>query len=111
MASAYIRNRCYNKNTIKTPYESFTGSKPNLDKMHIFGTTCFFYVLNKTKLEPGCEKGIFVDYDKQSQDYLIYFSETMAFKKVRRVKFTDSYDNGILSKPDNNTEDPESLIT
>ena len=41
MASVYIRNRCYNKNTKKTPYESFTGSKPNLNKMHIFGTTCF----------------------------------------------------------------------
>ena len=25
MASAYIRNRCYNGNTRKTPYESFTG--------------------------------------------------------------------------------------
>ena len=35
----------------------------------------------------------------------------MAIKKVRRVKFTDSHDNSTLSKPDNNTEDPESLIT
>ena len=35
MASAYIR---------KTPYESFTHSKPNINKMHIFGTTCFCYV-------------------------------------------------------------------
>ena len=30
MDSAYIRNRCYNKNTRKTPYESFTCSKANL---------------------------------------------------------------------------------
>ena len=35
----------------------------------------------------------------------------MAFKKVRCVKFTDSYDNITLLKPDNNTEDPESFIT
>ena len=49
MASVYIRN-CYNKNTRKSPYESFIGSKPNLNKIHIFGMTCFFYVQNKTKL-------------------------------------------------------------
>ena len=111
MASAFIRNCCYNKNTRKTPYESFTGSKPNLNKMHIFGTNCFSYVQNKTKLEPHWEKGIFVGYDKQSPAYWIYFWETMAIKKVRCVKFTDSYDNSTLLKLDNNTEDPESLIT
>ena len=33
----------------------------------------------------------------------------MASKKVRCVKFIDSYDNSSLSKPDN-TEDPEFLI-
>ena len=66
MASAYIRNRCYNKNTRKTPYESFTGSKPNSNKMYIFGTTCFCYVQNKTKLDLRCEKGIFVGFDKYS---------------------------------------------
>ena len=42
MASAYIRNRCYKKNTRKTPYESFACPKPNLNKMHTFGITCFF---------------------------------------------------------------------
>ena len=30
------------------------------------------------KLDPYCEKGIFVDYDEQSLAYLIYFLETMA---------------------------------
>ena len=60
--------------------------------MHIFGMPCFCYVQNKTKLEPRCEKGIFIGYDKQSLADLIYFLETMAIKKVRCVKFTDSYD-------------------
>ena len=36
----------------------------NLNKMHIFGMICFCYVQNKMKLEPPCEKGIFVGYDK-----------------------------------------------
>ena len=111
MASVYIRNHCYTKNTRKTSYESFTSSKLNLNQMHIFGTTCFCYVQNKMKLGPCCEKGIFVSYDKQSPPYLIYFQETMAIKRVRHVKFTDSYDNSSLSKPDKSTEYPEYLIT
>ena len=49
MASVYIRNCRYNKNTRKTPYESFTSSKPNLNKMHIFGITCLCYIQDKTK--------------------------------------------------------------
>ena len=77
MASVYIRNCCYNRNVRKTPYESFTGSKLNLNKMHIFGTTCFCYVQNKAKLDPCCEKGIFVGY-KKNRAYLIYFPESMA---------------------------------
>ena len=35
----------------------------------------------------------------------------MAIKRVRCVKFTDSYDNSSFLKPDNNTENPEYLIT
>ena len=50
----------------------------------------------------------FFGYDKQSPAYLIYFPETIVIKKVRCVKFTVSYDNNTLSKPDNNTENLES---
>ena len=79
--------------------------------MHIFGMTCFSYVQNKIKLEPHCEKGNFVSYDKQNPAYLIYFLETLAIKKVKCMKFTNSDDNSILLKPDDNTKNPESLIT
>ena len=35
----------------------------------------------------------------------------MAIKRIRCVKFIDSYDNSSLLKPDNNTINPEYLIT
>ena len=78
--------------------------------MHIFGTTCFCYVQNKTKLDPCCEKGIFANYDKLSPAYLIYFTEIMAIKRVKCVKFTYSYDNNSQLKPDKNTKFQEYLI-
>ena len=79
--------------------------------MHIFGMTRFCYVQNEIEFDPHCDKSIFVGYDKQSPAYLIYFLETTATKRVRCVKFTDSYDNCWLSKPDKNTEFLEYLIT
>ena len=54
--------------------------------MDIFGTACFCYVQNKTKLNPRCENGIFVIYDKLNPTYLIYFLKTTAIKRVRCVK-------------------------
>ena len=62
------------------------------------------------KLDP-CVKGIFVSYDKQSPTYLIYFRETIAIKRVKSVKFTDSNDNSSLSKPDKNIEFSDYLTT
>ena len=64
MTSAYIRNRCYNPRRGKTPYEYLTGTKPNLFNMHTFGTVCYAYAQNKTKLNPTAEKGIFAGYDE-----------------------------------------------
>ena len=64
--------------------------------MHIFSTTYFCYVQNKTKLDPHSEKGIFVGYDKQSSAYL--FSRIKGDLKRLWVKFTYSYDNNSLSK-------------
>jgi len=92
MASAYIRNRCYNSRIGMTPYEAMTGLKPNLSGMHIFGSTCYAYVQQKAKLDARYEKGIFVGYDKGSPAYLVYFPEKNNIKRVRCVKFTDNFE-------------------
>ena len=93
MTSAYIRNRCYNPRTSKTPYEYLTGTKPNLSNMHTFGTVCYAYVQNKTKLDPRAEKGIFVGYDRSSPAFLVYYPDQNNVKKIRCVKFTEKFHN------------------
>ena len=64
MDSAYTRNRCYNPRTWKPSYEAMPGRKPDLGKMHIFGTTCYAYVQNTKMLDAGSEKGVYVGYVK-----------------------------------------------
>ena len=103
MTSAYIRNRCYNPRTGKTPYEYLTGIKPNLSNMDAFGTVCYAYVQNKTKLDPRAEKGIFVGYDRSSPAFLVYYPDQNIVKKIRCVKFTekfDSFDENVNLLPD-----------
>ena len=101
--SAYIRNRCYNPRTRKTPFEMMTGHKPNLKNMHIFGTICYAYVQNKKKLDARCERGIFLGYDMKSPAYLIYFPEKDDVKRVRCVKFSKNFEcsnDNIIDVPE-----------
>jgi len=58
--AAYIRNRCYNSRTRQTPFYLFTGCKPDLSNLHLFGTVCFAYEQNKMKLGACCKKGVFL---------------------------------------------------
>ena len=99
IASAYIRNRCYNPRTGKAPYEAMTGRKPHLSKMHIFGTTCYAYVQNTKKLDARSEKGVFVGYDKGSPAYLVYFPESRAVKRGEKceTKLGDDKENRRLN--------------
>ena len=97
MTATYIRNRCYNNRTKQTPYQVLTHKKPNLSNMAIFGTECYAYTQNKSKLDARCDKGIFLGYDKGSPAYLVLFPESGIIKKVRNVKFTNKFG---VNKPD-----------
>ena len=91
MAATYIRNRCYVQRIKNTPYGSITGLKPNVAKLHVFGTTCYPYQQNAKKLEPRSKRGYFVGYDWDSPSYLVHYPETKAVMKHRLVKFTEKF--------------------
>ena len=98
MASAYIRNRCFNDRLGKIPYEEMTGLRPNLRNMHVFGAVCYACVQNLKKREPRSKEGIFVGHDKNSPAYLVYFPESMKVERVMCVKFFDSSEFGDIGK-------------
>ena len=88
LTSGYTRNRCYQQRTGSTPYELFTGRRPNLRNMVAFGTKCFVYNDNqKRKLDDRSHEGVFIGYDRESPAYLIYNRDSRAVKKSRNVKF------------------------
>lgn len=55
--------------------------------MWVFGSECYAYKHNHKKLDPRCEKGIFVGNSKNSPAYLVYNPQTEKVSKHRLVKF------------------------
>jgi hypothetical protein len=48
----------------KTPEEAFTGRRPDVEKIHIFGCLTYSHVPSekRIKLDPTTQKGILVGY-------------------------------------------------
>ena len=99
LTAAYVRNRCYVQRIKNTPYSLITGLKPNISNLHIFGSVCYPYVPNTKKLDPRCQKGYFVGYDRDSPSYLVYYPDNRTVMKHRLVTFTDKFQN-ILAEPE-----------
>ena len=97
--AAYIRNRCYNPRLEITPFEALTGKVPSLSNMHTFGTMCYAYLQNKKKLDPRCERGIFLGYDSNSPAFLVYFADEDTIKRRRCVTFNEKYTEKV-NKPE-----------
>ena len=99
----YIQNRCPHAILKgKTPEEFFSGIKPEVGHLRIFGCHVYIHVPKekRTKMEPSGKKGISVGYSENSKAYRIYvpgqrkievsrdvtFHEEAAFKKSRELQ-------------------------
>ena len=86
----YIQNRSHHAILReKTPEEVFTGKKPAVDHMRIFGTPVYIHVPKekRAKLEPSRKKGIFVGYSESSKAYRIYVPRQRYIEVSRDVIF------------------------
>ena len=65
----------------KTPKEVFSGKKPEVNHLRIFGCPVYIHIPRekRTKIDPSGKKGIFVGYSEYSNAYKIYF---LGFKKI-----------------------------
>jgi hypothetical protein len=73
--TVYVQNRSPHKILgNKTPEEVFTGKKPEVSHLRIFGCPVYIHVPKekRTKLEPSGKKGTFVGYSETSKAYRIY---------------------------------------
>ncbi|KAK8635004.1 hypothetical protein V6N13_022882 [Hibiscus sabdariffa] len=70
--AVFTLNRVPSKSVQKTPHEMWTGRRPNMSFMKIWGCKAYVKHQMSTKLEPKSEKCTFVGYPKETKGYYFY---------------------------------------
>ncbi|KAK8652076.1 hypothetical protein V6N13_061100 [Hibiscus sabdariffa] len=70
--AAFTLNRVPSKSVQKSPHEMWTGRRPNMSFMKIWGCKAYVKHQMSTKLEPKSEKCTFVGYPKETKGYYFY---------------------------------------
>ena len=91
----YLRNRLpspRDKEKGRTPYELWTGKKPDMRKLRVFGTTCYIHIhTNRKKFAPKAEEGTFLGYDPVSDAYIVLVKRTGHLRVSKSVKFDEGH--------------------
>jgi hypothetical protein len=88
MAAVYVQNRLsHSALGLKTPEEIFTGKKPEVSHLKIFG--CPVFKEKRNKLDPSGKKGIFVGYCEVSKAFRIYIPGQHHIEINRDVTFDE----------------------
>jgi hypothetical protein len=109
MTVVYVQNRLsHSALGLKTSEEMFTGKKPEVSHLKIFGCPMFIHIPKekRNKLDPSGKKGIFVGYCEVSKAFRIYilgqhhieisrdvtFDEDAALKKSKICQLEEVYE-------------------
>ena len=76
---------------MSTPEEAFSGKRPDISHLRIFGSTVYIHVTKdaKKKLEPTVEVGIFLGYTDMPHNYHVYFPDSRKIVVRRDIKFQE----------------------
>lgn len=91
--ATYLKNRSVSRVLDgKTPYEIWTGSKPNLSHLRIFGSRAMAHVPDekRKKFDPKSKELIFVGYCDGTKGYRLYDPDTNRAINTRDVIFLES---------------------
>ena len=92
-AAVYLRNRSPTRTlTGMTPYEAFTGRRPSLSGLRVWGCLVYVHIPKQKrsgKLGPRSTPCIFVGYSQQSKAYLVWDPALKAVVTSRDVTFME----------------------
>jgi len=90
--TVYVQNRCPHRILgMSTPEEAYSGKKPDLSHLRIFGANVYMHVMKdaRKKLEPTAEVGIFVGYTDTPHNYRVYLPDSGETVVQRDIKFQE----------------------
>ncbi len=88
-SACYILNKVPSKSVNKTPHEMWTGRKPMLSHLRVWGCPAYVKRLKTDKLEPKSDKCFFVGYPKETKGYYFYFAEEQKLFVSNRAVFLE----------------------
>ncbi|CAL9011654.1 unnamed protein product [Prunus brigantina] len=91
--SVYILNRCPTKAfSKKTPFEAYSGRKPGVKHLKVFGSLCYAHVpkQQRHKLDLASKRCIFLGYGSCEKGYRLYNIETGKVIVSRDVIFSEN---------------------
>uniref|UniRef100_A0ABD2WE74 Integrase catalytic domain-containing protein n=1 Tax=Trichogramma kaykai TaxID=54128 RepID=A0ABD2WE74_9HYME len=99
----YIRNCCYTNTIGCTPYVKWTGRKPDVSPVRLFGEKV--YALDKTPTKGKFDycglEGYFLGYADNSKAYRVWLVNARKIICSRDVKFSNKFGNSLIEeKPD-----------
>ena len=84
--ACYILNNVPSKSVNKTPYEIWTGCKPRLSHLRVWGCPAYVKCLLTDKLGARSDRCLFVGYPKETKGYYFYHpSEQKLFVGLRAI--------------------------
>jgi hypothetical protein len=85
----------------KTLEEVFSGIKPEVGNLKIFGCHVYIHVPKekRTNMEPSGKKGVFVGYNERSEAYMIYVPGQRKIEVGRDVTFHEEATFKISREP------------
>ena len=72
LTTTYTLNRVPSKKVEKTPYEIWSGKKPHMSYIKIWGCEVYVKWQVSTKLEPKSDRCLFVGYPEETRGYYFY---------------------------------------
>jgi hypothetical protein len=74
-----------------TPEEKFTGKKPDVSHLRVFGCIAYVHVFDEkiSKLDPKADKCIFIRYSSEQKGYRCFNPSTLMLQVSRDVVFDE----------------------
>ncbi|KYN00239.1 Copia protein, partial [Cyphomyrmex costatus] len=92
LTATYLQNRMINRSVNKTPVELFTGEKPDVNHIRIFGSKVYSFIpkQRRKKWDDKAEEGVLVGYDGNSKGYRILDPSTNKIWISRSVRIVEN---------------------
>ena len=83
-----------------TPEEAWTGQKPSVKHLRVFGCECWVHIPKETraKMDPTAEARIFLGYMGTDRQYRVYNPYTKGVERHTNVTFNEAVPGGYLTE-------------